>query len=576
MKTKFQNRGILVNALNYEEVKFDVGTNSFFTQFNGKGGFNYFHYVNNAKLNIKATSYLNIFINNKELDVLGKKEIFNCGKFQTIKFYLNDGFILIKQFVFSDYIFNRFEVNFKKNKNIDFMFDFSGFVDVLNFYSTSTFKYLKENYSYRVNLKGETSKFDVVISFTKIVKDAVKNIDLIEKLLLKEIDNISIPKLCNSEMKKSLYISSMFAALENYKTIGDFRGFTAGVNYLVPFRTYYRDSYWTILCLYENNIGLIKEQILTLAKGIKDDGECPSAVKSDYTGFWSGHYDSPCFFVMMVFDYINHSGDFNFLEIKLSNGKTILNICKKVMDRLLKMCDKSNHLLYKKGYFNRLDWADAVNRPGFVTYDECLFYRALYCLGNLIKGPNVYLKESQIVKESINKILWNAKKGYYINYIDGDNYEDNLSVDTILTVLFDIVPEEKKEKLIDKFEEILYSKNHKGFVDFGLMCVYPLYKNPEAILSLSSQPFRYHNGANWPYWSGLFAYMLNLNGRNSDYVLTKPYTFNVAQNNFTPVEYFSPYYQTGSMLQAWSSTCAFALQHCKKNFFMITFKHMED
>ena len=124
-----------------------------------------------------------------------------------------------------------------------------------------------------------------------------------------EVDDVIIPASAQTEEEKALYLSALFCAIENYKECGELKGFVAGCNYLNPLRTYYRDSYWTVLPAYSYNISLVKQQVYTLARGIAEDGTCPSAVKTDLSAFWGAHYDSPSFFVMMVYDYVNHSGD---------------------------------------------------------------------------------------------------------------------------------------------------------------------------------------------------------------------------------------------------------------------------
>lgn len=67
----------------------------------------------------------------------------------------------------------------------------------------------------------------------------------------------------------------------------------------------------------------------------------------------------------------------------------------------------------------------------------------------------------------------------------------------------------------------------------------------------------YHNGADWPYWSAMYAYALKMYGREYSYQLTRWFEYNIEKGNYTPVEFYSPYCKTGSSLQGWSSTSAF-------------------
>jgi GH15 family glucan-1,4-alpha-glucosidase len=231
-------------------------------------------------------------------------------------------------------------------------------------------------------------------------------------------------------------------------------------------------------------------------------------------------------------------------------------------------------LLYKQGPFNKLDWADEVNRNGYVTYDEALFYRALYCMDKLCQACGMdgkkYRLAAEKVKDSINAILWDEEKGYYVNYKDGDFVEDNLSVDTVLVYLFGIANEERANKMLDAMERLLETKNNhlQQAGDYGVMCVYPFYKRISAAYFKSSQDYEYHNGGNWPYWSAIYAYAKSLAGRECRYALESWFSYNLEKGIFTPVEYFSPCRKSGSTLQAWSGAAAFTFDFMdKENFF---------
>jgi neutral trehalase len=133
------------------------------------------------------------------------------------------------------------------------------------------------------------------------------------------------------------------------------------------------------------------------------------------------------------------------------------------MNKQMKRTDKTG-LLYKEGPYNKLDWADEVNRNGYVTYDEALYYRALTCMAKLCeavgKDGSEYAVEAERVKKAINDLLWDEGKGYYVNYVDGDFTEDNLSVDTVITYLFGIADEERSKRMLDAMERMLETKNN--------------------------------------------------------------------------------------------------------------------
>jgi hypothetical protein len=96
--------------------------------------------------------------------------------------------------------------------------------------------------------------------------------------------------------------------------------------------------------------------------------------------------------------------------------------------------------------------------------------------------------------------------------------------------------------------------------DWGIMCAFPNYSNPRDLFSITAQPYRYHNSADWPYLDGLYAKVLRKE-RKPDwrYVLVRWWQYGLEQGWLTPVEYFSPPYPVGGMLQGWSSFAAAVL-----------------
>jgi|GEM_PF-5255591 len=96
--------------------------------------------------------------------------------------------------------------------------------------------------------------------------------------------------------------------------------------------------------------------------------------------------------------------------------------------------------------------------------------------------------------------------------------------------------------------------------DWGVICVYPNYLNQSDLFSKSELPYCYHNGADWPYWDGVYAALLNRQGDPDwRYVLTRWWEVGLQQGRLTPVEYYSPTYPSGGMLQDWSAVPAAVL-----------------
>ncbi len=93
-----------------------------------------------------------------------------------------------------------------------------------------------------------------------------------------------------------------------------------------------------------------------------------------------------------------------------------------------------------------------------------------------------------------------------------------------------------------------------------MLCAYPLYKRGEDLFEKSADPFRYHNGSDWPYLDAIYALVLKQrNDPDWFYVATRWWEYGLAQGRLTPVEYFSPAYPVGGFLQAWSGLPALVL-----------------
>ncbi|MBR2646852.1 MAG: hypothetical protein IKD47_04795 [Clostridia bacterium] len=576
MKVSFLNGRIVTDGYFYEDVPYDVSANNLSVCFDGKGGLSKYLSVRSGK-NYSARSMLSLYKNGEQIGAYTAKQTKMAGRMQELCLS-GDGYrVELQQFITKDDDAVFVEITFFAEKATKFtlLYGAGDSFEMPSFSCNAPYKRAEENLYFQldVQVNGEMRiPFVFAYEGNQAYCDGLLSVfDKKAEAARQEIDDVVIPASAQTEEEKALYLSAMFCCLENYKQYGSWEGFVAGCHYLEPLRTYYRDSYWTVLSMYAYDISLVKRQIRTLTRGVAKDGSCPSAVKKDFSSFWGGHYDSPSFFVMMVYDYVNHSGDLAFLQEQI-NSKSILEWCLLVINKQMERADETG-LLYKAGPYNKLDWTDEVNRNGYVTYDEALYYRALRCMEKLCvtcgKDGVLYQKAADKVQKAINTILWDEEKGYYINYVDGDFTEDNLSVDTVLVYLFGIADEERSNRMLDAMERLLETKNNtlQQAGDYGIMCVYPFYKRIGAAYFKSSQDYEYHNGGNWPYWSAMYAYAKHLAGRDYRYALKSWFSYNLERGIFTPVEYFSPCRKSGSTLQAWSGAAAFVYDRIGKQSF---------
>jgi hypothetical protein len=395
----------------------------------------------------------------------------------------------------------------------------------------------------------------------------------------------ALPNIKNSNLMAQA-IHLLHALLANVKRDGRgrFAGISAGMGYSVPARSYYRDAYWTCLGLLPLYPELVREEIVYLAGGVMEDGACPSAViyptpvglrywerkkqanpdlARDHVSplaWWDDHFDSPLFFVNMVFDYIASSGRKDILD-EPSGDRTIRGKLELILERYRALEDPDGLPLKP---LNDRDWMDNVFRDGAVTYDIALYYGALNKASR--EFPEL-VHRAERVRRSAAIRLWLEDQGHFAEFVGDHGYrEDHLSIETITAVFFGLADETQTERMLKAIRKSLFTKNNSRQVygDWGIMSVYPLYKVSTKRRGKSRFPYRYHNGADWPYWDALVAWMFfeqasEKKGANSSdlvesglYALQRAWRYGLDQGWSEVVEYYSPPYGHGSFLQAWS------------------------
>ena len=582
MKPTFEQGKIVINGRYFEEALYDISNEKIAVLADGCGGLKSYR-VNDFAENFIATFLsLDLYVGGKPLSPYIPKKVEMIGRMQKITLQTSAGDVAITTFL-SESV-NGVFFSIESESEIELSLNCRGaksdskeealFVEGENFLLSSSHlgDWVKENDAYYLKGKGEIK---LLLSFAAEKEEhlgAFSCFDRCFSAVLDEINSVKIPSSVRTEEEKAYFLSAYFTALENRKTVGKFRAFAAGINYTNPLRTYYRDSYFTTLPLYGAHPDLLRDELLTLAAGVGEDGSCASAVKSDFTLFWGDHFDSPSFFVIQVSDYVRMSGDETLLAERVK-GRAISEIVKKVLDRLIALADETG-LLRKEGAYNKRDWADEVNRSGYVTYVEALYYRALLSASTLFResDPTLsvrYDKEATRVKKAINDLLWDESKGYYVNYQAKDRTEDNLSLDTIFLLLFGVADEARANRVLDNAERLLETANNaeQGGGEFGVMCVYPPYAFPKGACHKSARAYDYHNGANWVYLTAMYAYAKARYGRDWRAPLLSTFRYMTSHGRFTPVEYFSPCRPTGSALQGWSAAAAFVWQWAEKDDF---------
>jgi hypothetical protein len=381
---------------------------------------------------------------------------------------------------------------------------------------------------------------------------------------------------------RSMVIHGTHAALSSIRRDpdGGFAGLAAGQAYSAPARTYYRDGYWTIQALLALAPEVLKEEIRLLAAGVQPDGEAPSGVilsgpaqsqawadflrhpnrfpdrhREDHRrpgDWWSDHFDSPLFFILALGDYVRTTED-------AAEAERHWPAVRAIVTRYLAFA--AGGALPLKPRSDR-DWADNVYREGLVAYDLGLFVGALDVVEALGRTLDPTLSEqakavAAAARKAIDETLWvEARQGYADYRTPGGFVEDHLALDSLTLARFDAASPDKAERLLRSLEASLESRNNadQPYGDWGVLCAYPPFKRPADLRAKSAFAYRYHNGSDWPYWDGVYAEeRLRRKLGGARYALTRWWEACLANGWAGAVEYFSPPFGRGSLLQAWSA-----------------------
>lgn len=378
---------------------------------------------------------------------------------------------------------------------------------------------------------------------------------------------------------RSMVVQGIHAALSSIRADADgrFGGLAAGQAYSTPARTYYRDGYWTLQPLLTLAPEAVRDQIRLLAKGIQPDGEAPSGVilsgpaqsvaweefrrhaeryKEEHLrpgDWWSDHFDSPLFFVLALGDYVRATGD----RAELQRHWTAVGA---ILERYFGLAGKDGVLPLKPRHDR--DWADNVYREGLVAYDLGLWIGALDVVAEFGPPIDAALAEraraaAVAARSAIDAELWVEAKGYYADFVTpGGFIEDHLMIDSLTLSRYRAVPDDKAVRMLGAVEAMLESR-HNGaqpYGDWGVLCSYPPYKRPRDVRAKSAFAFRYHNGSDWPYLDGLYAEERLRHGLGgARYALVRWWEMCLSSGWAGAVEYYSPPFGRGSLLQGWSA-----------------------
>ena len=101
----------------------------------------------------------------------------------------------------------------------------------------------------------------------------------------------------------------------------------------------------------------------------------------------------------------------------------------------------------------------------------------------------------------------------------------------------------------------LESRNNsqQPYGNWGMLCAFPPYQRPADVRAKSAFAYRYHNGSDWPYLDAIYAEERLRRGLGgARYALVRWWEVSLANGWAGAVEYYSPPFGRGSLLQGWS------------------------
>ena len=306
MNISFENGRVVTTGILCDEVPYDVSNNRISVQFNGKSGINSYLKINDKKF-FEGLQVFKFFVNGEEIPFNTKKRVESVGRTQTVIYYSKLARIktvsVLNETV--NAIITKIEVTPKERISFDLGIFMVGAISKhftqledgsfntpekgFFFASDAPFVGAGSNQSlyWHIDALDKAVSANIVYGFQiNDISDILENADKYIASAFAEIDNIALPESVRTEEDKALYYSAYFCALENYKEIGDFKGFMAGCRYIFPPRTYFRDSYFTVLCMYNGQTEKVRNEIIALSHAIGENGDCPSAVVYDYSNHW--------------------------------------------------------------------------------------------------------------------------------------------------------------------------------------------------------------------------------------------------------------------------------------------------
>lgn len=169
-----------------------------------------------------------------------------------------------------------------------------------------------------------------------------------------------------------------------------------------------------------------------------------------------------------LYKYLERTGDQEFFEENREKVEKLKKFNNTLIDE--------EHGLVRGG-----DWRDLMkNYEGELVFsNQLLLSKAYEYAGD---------KESaERVKQKINSMFWDDELGHYQDYLGSDHFD---SLGHALAILWDVVPEDRVERIIKKYDSVS--------TKYGYKDIHPVYDRKEC----GERPCIYHNSTIWPFIHG--------------------------------------------------------------------------
>lgn len=191
---------------------------------------------------------------------------------------------------------------------------------------------------------------------------------------------------------------------------------------------------------------LPRRGILQIGESQRDDGLVAGIYPTQWDNRWLPDY--ALIWVISAMDYYRFTGDKSLLPVLLPRYE-------KMFDGFFSTYENKGHLLENVPNWVFIDWAP-VTKKGEIAALNAFYYQALrdaaeqFRVGGDAAAAVKYDAKADAVKKAMNDLLWDSKRGVYVDCRENGKFCDTVSQQAnSLAVLFDIAPQDKQKKIME-------------------------------------------------------------------------------------------------------------------------------